>query len=345
MKFLTFIIFIFLLFPVFSQVSHVDTVYTLDSVWHGDTLYIYKHRHITVIIDNIDTLSKSSDINLSNFSPNKQDIINYNFLSTTYNYDKHVVKPRISSITPNFQVGKMLLLHNKISFYDSVSKPLFCFGNGVLLTYDKNKISYSVGFNYANYFENYNYVDTWQTIDSTINRKINPHSFWTVDTVFFLNLDSLLIGDTVWIPYYDSNFRVEYDTTKIVTFDTSNNSYNYQKINSLNYIEFPIYLSWKFTFNKFIISPKIGFITGILYSSNFRVFTPHVDDIIVPTIFKLNYSAFIGLDLSYKISPKFYFNIGFWSKIPLSYNYTLFNSKYKYLSYGFSGGITYRFGE
>jgi len=325
-----------------SQVTHIDTTFTVDSVWKGDTLYLYRIRHITVIVDNDKLSNKTDTIKLSNFSPPKIDIVRYNFIAENYHHAKKTSSFKINSISPSIGVGKFNI-KNDINIIDTNIRPILYTELGFLLNSNFNNFTYSTGLSLVNYFEHYNYSLKNISIDTNFSQTITPNTFWTVDTVFFLNLDSLLIGDTVWISYYDSNFNVTYDTNNFVNYDTSVFHHNSQRINSINYIEFPIIFGRDFMLKNWQISLQIGLITGVYYRSNFRIKGKEEEPYVIPLVSKVNFYAFGALNINYSFSKRLSIFLKISSKMPLNYNYSVYNTKYKYYSYGLSTGLNIKF--
>ncbi|MBN2663474.1 MAG: hypothetical protein JXR68_07465 [Bacteroidales bacterium] len=339
-------LFVFLLlylcaFSLSAQVTRRDTTFSLDTIRKGDTIFIYKVRHITVVID-VNTFSNRIDtLKLSNFTPPKYDFIRYNFIAESYHHQKTKYKLNINNFSPIIDVGKFKLLSDN-DIIDTSRTPYFYSGYGFLLNFNKLNVFYTTGIKLTNYYENYNLVKNRQIVDTNYYQKVIPSTFWLVDTVWFLNLDSLIIGDTVWVPYIDSNFNVVYDTTNIASYDTSEFNNRYEKINSISYIEFPLIIGWQKRIKNWQFSPQIGLITGVLYYSNYRIAADD-DGFLLPKIAKINYYAFGALYLSYSLTESYSIFLNTWAKYPLNYNYSLNNTKYKYFTYGVSLGFSLNF--
>lgn len=325
-----------------AQVTRRDTTFSLDTIRKGDTIFIYKVRHITVVIDDNTFTNRTDSLKLSDFIPQKYDYIRYNFIAENYHKPKAKFKINFSSFSPVIDIGKFKIMEG-VDVVDSIRTPYFYAGIGFLLNFNKQNFFYSTGLKLTNYYENYDFSKKTQIIDTNYYQKIVPSTFWLVDTVWFLNLDSLIVGDTVWMPYIDSNFNVIYDTTIIVNYDTSEYNNRYEKINSISYIEFPLIISWQQNFNNLHLMPQVGLITGVYYTSNFKIAGDENNVFLLPKINKVNYYAFGALHLNYSITENYDVFFKTWVKYPLNFNYSLNKTKYKYYTYGFSLGFSLNF--
>lgn len=322
----------------------MDTTYSIDSVWRGDTLFLYKVRHITVRIDDdIILVNKTDLLKLSNFTPSKNDIIRYNFIAENqhpYNNAKNT-NFYLNGFSPFVDFGKFYIKSSNIE-NDTNKSEIINSGIGFLLNFKSNKFSYSTGFSLSNYYEKYNFSTEYSFVNSNFHQNIKPNTFWTVDTQYYLNLDTLLLtGDTIYYPIYDSNFHAVYDTLSFYTHDTSKFTSNFNKTNTLSYIEIPLLFSKNFKVNNFEISPQVGFIFGFYYFSDFKINTLKYDQLLTPVIAKMTYYAYFSTNINYLFNNKIGGFLRLWSKIPINQQYSINKINYKYYSFGLSLGLTY----
>ncbi len=319
---------------IFSQ-NRVDTTYTLDSIWRNDTLFIVKKMHLTVIIDNNETIidtQKHSDnkqlpVNLQPVAlePVRKKFINYNNISLIYELGFYNV---VKSQTDEFLENTLTNLYS----------------NSFGLSFDVEQLffRYSVGLMLTNYYEKFEFNDKWNVIDSAIQTIVDINSYWEVDTFWYLNLDSLLVGDTVWCPYYDSNQIVIYDTSYKTNYDTTKYQRYYNRINKLRFIELPIIAGFNYTYKRWTFSVSSGFIFGLPIFEDYRLALPMDIGIINGYFSNISYWSYSKFDVKFRISKMISLKLGFYAKIALNNQLTIIEQKRKYNSYGLNLSIVLR---
>ena len=311
----------------------IDTTFTLDSIWRNDTLFLVKTTHLSVIIDDtssvktpkIDTLTPGID----SISDIKKPIKKHNLLKTNiYPYFEFGFF-KIKESPPN------LLLDSSITYWHTNTF-------GVAFEVEQKYFLYSTGFQFTNFYEKFHLADNWKTIDSTINTHIEDNSYWNVDTVWYLDLDSLLIGDTVWLPLYDSSLINQFDTSFTTDYDTSSNSYNYNRLNKVKYVEFPLIFGFHFGQKKWKYSIKTGLITGVSVYKNYIIAINRDEKIIEAKFVDFSFWFYSKIGIQYSFSEKFSGRFGVYGRIPLNNQLSIFDTQRKYYSWGFSFGFSWR---
>ncbi len=328
-----------------NKLIKVDTTYTLDSIWKNDTLYIYKTRHITYFLDDSTELSeKQYNKKLSSNIKNDQ-IINYPYFFNSNSYLKGNKKFFDNKyFNTSFHFGTFDFSYsNKNKFLDTTKIPKYFFSAGINYTLEHQNFFISSGIKISNYYENFLFNESWYNFDTTSTQIIDKITDWEVDTVWFLNLDSLLIGDTVWIPYYDSSLNITYDTSYIQNIDSTLNKNNYNRQNKLSYIEIPIYFGRNFNFRNWQISLNLGLISSFLYASDFKIALPKKSSFIKPGFSKFTFKIYSSVGINYTIFKNLKINLSVFSKIPLNYQYIIEKNKVNYYNYGLSLGFCFKF--
>lgn len=145
---------------------------------------------------------------------------------------------------------------------------------------------FSVGWNfYQNKRRNYIkygllytlFRETFQYTGNTFEiRQVPYYKYFTrneivKDTVWFVDLDALLHGDTVWVPLLidkpikvtDSVYTTRNDTTKY--FRTT------ESVNRMSYIELPLIFGFEYKMRNLTFYPEFGIIGGIILNSKVKM--------------------------------------------------------------------------
>jgi hypothetical protein len=335
-----FILYTYNLFGQNVKKYKVDTTYTIDSTWQNDTLFLVRTMHLKVIAlkDTTKTIDKTTYI--------YDDLLSYSFLAP--NEIKSIKKERYSFFSNSkihfkFDYGNFFYTSkSQNQFLDSTILPISLMSYGVLFEHSIQNFNYLSGFFYNNLSERFFFNDYWNNIDTSYSQKILINNYWNVDTIWFLNLDSLLVGDTVWFPYYDSTYITEIDTITLQNIDTTNFYKQYNNINKLQYIELPIILSYKINLKKLGFEFLTGIFFGFYLNPKYNIFLPHDYGVLSALFPKIIYSLYQSINIEYQISKKISFQVGFFCKIPISNYFSIFQTNRKPYSYGLSLGISYK---
>jgi len=318
----------------------VDTTYTIDSIWRNDTLFLVRTMHIKVIIpkDTAKIVEKTPYL--------YNDLLNYSFLAP--NEIKTISKEEINffsntKIHFQFDYGNVKYFKkSKNIFLDSTILPISSSSYGFLFEKSTKYFNYFTGFFYTNLTEKFIFSDSWFKVDTSYTEEVLTNNYWDIDTIWFLNLDSLLVGDTVWVPYYDSTYITEFDTITHQHLDTTNFSKKYNNINKLYFVEFPILLSYNIILKKVSLNFVSGVFIGFFINPKYNIFLPFDYGILSATFPSIFYSFYQSISFEYQISRKIGIQLGVYCKIPLSSYFNIYETNRKPISYGFSVGLNYK---
>jgi hypothetical protein len=183
------------------------------------------------------------------------------------------------------------------------------FSTGILFRNQNKNFSTSTGLMYSVFRESFNF----EAVENSI-RQIQYYKYFTrtelqTNTVWFMNLDSLLVGDTVWVPLTYTHEVSKADSVLSVKNDTSKVYHKENSINRYSYIEIPIILGFPFRVRKFLFYPEIGIISGIILNSKGKtIYLPGTgknaeirNEI---KLSPLNISVFLGLRSEFDFTEK-----------------------------------------
>ncbi len=345
-----------------------DTIVVYDSVWVNDTLFIYKNIYITFSVtdsvpeDNIaNTDTLMNDVTESDSLPD-YDIVDRDFIYPTSISRASYKTPFERVVTfPNYTIGTEIMpmgftalkqfstTNNEIkTLYNNSLKQRQAFSTGGFVELTKNRYSIHLGTYSTKFYEKLNYSESSSEIFPISYYNIFDVLNWNVDTIMFLNLDSLLAGDTVWEPYYDTIKYTLKDSTFINTYDTITNNTKYNLTNTYTFFEIPIIFGYKINFNRFSFSFKAGIITSFFISSKGFNISYHNKYIVSKNEYlnfsKVFFSSYFSSKFAYKINP----NIGLYFepfyRFPLSKTYSNNLVVSKFTNYGVKIGVQYTFG-
>lgn len=245
-----------------------------------------------------------------------------------------------SHFRPVFEVGLFSTKNSSENqFLDTTTNNWFSNHYGFDLILENRYINYSTGVRLTTFYEFFDFQNNWNTVDTTILTDIIVNTHWEVDTFWYLNLDSLLIGDTVWTPYYDSNPIYQYDTLFSNRYDTTFNNNSNERVNKIRFIEFPVIFgyhyktgNWKFNFN-------VGIIAGFPIYQNYIIILPRDEGVVSGMFSKVSFWSYTAISGEYKISKRLSGKFGFYVRIPLNEQITVLGIKRKYYSYGLTFGL------
>ncbi len=336
----------------FSQIADTsryivrrDTVLISDTVTKGDTVYIIKKYKIKVYlierqpINAVYSMDEQPKDTLKNYNPD----VSLAGPSLTY---KNISSSNFSyflafSFLPGYwkRLPKNKLLDTNLTAIFSPNLKLdFSF------TYQKNKLA--TGLLYANFMENFNFEKKILQVDTSIMTVINTQTSWRVDTIWYLNLDSLNNGDTVWEAYYDSTKIIVRDTSYENIFDTTYKTLNYSSLNYYRYFELPIIFGRQFRFAGLELYPQIGVSVGFLFKSKGYFYqTNTYDKQKINKIFELkpvSFNVLLGFEAEKQITDSWRIYAGFSSKYSLTGNFSFQGSNYNFLFCSLNFGVKYK---
>jgi len=185
-------------------------------------------------------------------------------------------------------------------------------------------------------------------IDTVSKICFEPRTQMHIDSVALINIDTLIAtGDTVYYYFKDTTYNTTIDTIYRQEPDTSLNYYTQKNINSLKYIEIPLFFGKTFYTPSLNFTPQAGIITSFFVNSKGKIVsltdlykTENISDKI--KFADINLSIYFGMTLNYYISDKF-------DLISSAYFRRNINSIYKdypllsrYNSFGINIGLRYK---
>ena len=112
------------------------------------------------------------------------------------------------------------------------------------------------------------------SIDTNFIQEINNVTLWHMDTVWFLDYDALMQGDTVFVPVMDSGWVQSTDTTITNEIIRDTSLYKAGSSSHWTYIELPLIAAWSWQQNYWSAEVKSGLIAGVLtQNQRYNVFS------------------------------------------------------------------------
>ncbi len=295
--------------------------------------------HVQVSIESI----KDIDLNVARHDTViPDDFIRYPFVAST----NYTVQPQFRFFVSAYSgvFANNIRYSPKFVFFDTIIKPCLSNNYGLQLGFNHRRISLATGLEYAIIKDKLDFERSSQRIDSTIIMHTHLHQQLVVDTVWFLNLDSLTHGDTVWMPFYDSNYVKVTDTVYVTSYDTTSYNINYDRLNTIQNIRIPIIFSYNFRISKYL---KIGINPGII--ANFTVINsyavPDLNNQYNLTNIQTDFSALLYLSGSIEFYARRKTSVfaNLYGSYPIFPFYSFASYKAKYYSYGISIGMKFYF--
>jgi len=193
---------------------------------------------------------------------------------------------------------------------NSSSSNSLAFDLGAEVGYQFKNISLISGINFTQYDEQFN-AEYEETLIEEINYwEYNDYTQTIYDTTNYVNIDSLIQGDTTYTQIIDSTQITLTDSTLSSTNDTSVSRQNMKYVNKYKYIEIP--LTIEFTFNrvkKFSPFIRTGLITGLhIRTQGFTYSVENNEQLIENTdlpYVKANFWLLFGVGIRYNLNDRF----------------------------------------
>ncbi|HBF87105.1 MAG TPA: hypothetical protein DDX39_00575 [Bacteroidales bacterium] len=232
---------------------------------------------------------------------------------------------------------------------NEVETPVLHYSAGLNLNYKINNIVISSGLSVSEIGETYNYKVNAAYIDTLHYFTYQNSGYMQKDTISYLNMDSLMVGDTSYVYFVEYNWVSTYDSVLVVDYDTIKTLNTFKERNKYRYVEIPLMFGFEFEKEKYSCTVSGGLITGILYktqglSMDKRILTDNVSIDDKRQFVQTQFSLALAVGFAYKLNNKF-------SLLAEPYFRKTINSIYpekiaylqKYNSYGMKVGIRYRF--
>ncbi len=274
---------------VYDTVFQYDTVVVQEPKHKNDSIKIYDNS-LQVFSDEIwqKTEDKKTKKEFREFKPE---------FSTELFAAANTVKYAYSKQNSVVTDADFLLLKNTFT-------PKSEFNAGMNINMNIKHLQFQTGFAYSVFNENFKQKTAQTKVDSTNWYQYFETPDYQVDTIQFLNLDSLLHGDTVWVAYYDSilinkidsTLHTKYDTTKILRENTTVNTYHY--------LDIPLVMGYQFQFTNFNFTIKSGILLSYYLFSKGNLYDNSQQIIESKSAIKtqINYSLLFSLQALYKLN-------------------------------------------
>ena len=200
--------------------------------------------------------------------------------------------------------------NNLVDKLKSSSNNNLAYSFGADIGYNFKNISLISGINYTQFNEKFNAEYEEINIKQINYWEYNNSTQTIYDTTNYINIDSLMQGDTTYVQIIDSTEITVTDSSLASENDTSITNKNMKYINKYKYIEIPLII--EYTFNRANkISPFIrtGLITGLhIKTQGFTYSTQNNQQLIENTdlpYIKANFWLLFGAGINYKLNDKF----------------------------------------
>lgn len=234
------------------------------------------------------------------------------------------------------------------NYVDSLTSPDYSVSYGLDFAYTYKNFIFQTGLSMQTFTEGFKNRQTQLDIVQKPYTNYFDRLVSSWDTVWFLNLDSLLQGDSVWVPVPVETTYTVRDSNILYTNDTLKQYLYKKEQNKYRYFEIPLMVGYQVKDNRFTYSLKAGIITGILQAvkgynvSSDNKFTSL--DLANNPFGKYHFSAILSLGVSYNFN-------GHWSVFGEPYIRRSINSVFeknyllakKFSSGGLKVGINYIF--
>jgi len=338
-----------------------DTIFVYDTIFEYDTVIVYETVYDTVFV--YDTIQIYDTLQLTNQIQNNDSLLDTNKIDEKKYFFYKFKEFKTSNFLANskFKIGfqnSFFYSYNHISKLTNNQEFNYLFKQSY-----KPKLSYSLGLDfelnfdnkilqtgiYKTFFnENFDFIYQNQTITISPFYKYFQNKITETDTLYFLDLDAYLQGDTVWLEYlynYDIFFKdsILSNSSKTVVYEIRN-----QKINKYNLIEIPIILGLNNQNSISNFGLKGGILIGFLnnYKGNTFVYNTEFQINNIEKVFKFPkkvYSFYLSGFYEYKFNRKISLQSEFFYRQNVNFFYSEASIKKRFISGGLKIGIFYNF--
>ncbi len=228
-------------------------------------------------------------------------------------------------IRPNYSISRFN--NTNASESQDISKinsdaynPDYSYGFGLELSYQFKQLSLGGGLAYSQYTQDFNTIDKSLETQEIDFWTYSDMENWNVTNTSYLNLDSLLQGDTVMTVITDSTKYITQDSTLNTRTDSAWTEKAFAYKNMYQYFEIPLFIEYSFSRSKkWQPFMRVGLVTGIHIKSQayYTDANGKVFDASVMPFAKFNFWAHFGLGLKYNLNKKIS------TSISMSYRYNL----------------------
>lgn len=293
-----------------------DTIYIYDTVYLYDTVYINTNTQRAIYF--FDTLKLKTGNNKILATKLQKPPLPHFQKHTTRQRNKYLPSSYeyyFSTMYSNLKFTSENIYQEYSTSNNKAVNPRIAFAAGVNTSYDRGNTKLITGLGVSILRSNFNYFNSEYTIDSIPYYKYYQKTFIKIDTILFINIDTLLAtGDTVYQVFQDTNYIQKLDSAIYKRADTTTFNTNENKNNKYIYLEIPFIIGKSYKFSNFQITPNVGIISGFMLNSTGKLVS--LIDINQSVDFKeetkksfINLSLYCGFKFEYYISNKINFTL------------------------------------
>lgn len=140
---------------------------------------------------------------------------------------------------------------------------------GVGASLQRKNLYFRSSIDYSQFNQNFSMTERQMLIDSVWDYKFFTGYETEYDTVWFINIDTLLAtGDTLWSPYPIENTVTIVDSVLQWQADTTKEYTNFKSSNRYHFIDIPLITGYSFGRKHYQIQTEIGLISSFLLHSS-----------------------------------------------------------------------------
>lgn len=286
-----------------------DTIYLYETIVLYDTVYIETtDSNPSFFFDTLELFKK--------ISIEKPNLFNDSLLLELYSYKRFTnltKKPFsfdffISPLYNNQKFYNKNIYEQAANLNNSTLSPLMGVSSGFNTVFHKKRTTLNTGVQLTIMRNNFNYLSSQYTIDTIEYYKHYQQSALQIDTIYFINIDTLLAtGDTIYEIFQDSNTIYYLDSMLLKKQDTLITKKNDKATNKYIYLEIPFIIGKTYYYENISFSPEIGLIAGIIMNSKGKIVS--LADLNQSTDIKAETKmAFVNLSLHAGIKIEYYIN-------------------------------------
>ncbi len=331
-----------------------DTIYVYDTVVYYDTTYIYDTIYTTPEnkISNIDSIYKlagklrygkilmqdSDFLLIKKIKQNKRKKLQLFSLDFLF-----------SPVYSDIKFSDDIIYHSVAEKNNDALTPSLGSTFSVNLNWHHKSSIFTSGINLTSFNTDFSAISAKYEIDTVIKEVYTPVVEMHIDSVQFINIDTLLAtGDTLYYYIVDTTYNTYIDTSNVQTLDTSAVFYDNKTRNKSFYIDIPLIYSRNFYFENFNLTPEIGFITSFFVNSEGKIISLtnlfQTDDLkYKPEYAAVNLSLYVGIKTNYILTDKFDFITSAYFRRSINSIFSEYPLISRFNSLGITVGLRYKF--
>ncbi len=193
----------------------------------------------------------------------------------------------------------------------------------------RRKVDLVSGMNYTQISQLFTHTEIITRVDTIMKYKFFNRTEIDFDTIWFVNIDTLLAtGDTLWTAYLDTNYVNVRDSVLVFEPDTTQTFAPVHAKNKYRYFEIPLMLKIKlYNGVNYKIFTEIGIFSGFFLDSSGKIVSLRNQNGSEPIdkymrFSPVLFSSFIGFSLDVPLSNRLNMNVGVYRKDNLNAMFT-----------------------